>query len=160
MSPTSLCALTLAQGVSVGVTGGVPVSPWSEIFPQLSLYTGTPMYGPNELYTKPCAIGPTVDVSLPRNLSIEAGLLCQRLHQDVTTGLILATGELVSFGYRQDVAGNQWLFSASPPAAIPPPPSPSAAVSAGACPSSTSRPKSDPYTAPRPIFSPPGTRLC
>jgi hypothetical protein len=103
-------SLIFAQWVSVGVTGGVPISPWSQTWPDAALDTRTPMYGPNDLYTKPFAVGPTVDVNLHWNLTIEAGLLYQRLHQDATTGLILAAGEFVSFGYRQDVAGNQWLF--------------------------------------------------
>ena len=69
------------------------------------------MNGPNDLYTKPYAIGPTLDVNLTWNLAIEAGFLYQRLHQDVTTGLILYPGSgNVNFGYREDVAGNQWLF--------------------------------------------------
>ena len=42
---------------------------------------------------------------------MKAGFLYQRLHQDVTTGLIPGRGNgYVNFGFREDLAGNQWLF--------------------------------------------------
>ncbi len=96
--------------MSVGVTGGIPVSPHSQTYPQAALDTLPPMFGPNDLYTKPYAIGPSVDVHLPRRISVEAGLLYERLHQDITTGLMAGHGNGVNFGYREDLAGNQWLF--------------------------------------------------
>ena len=68
------------------------------------------MFGPNDLYTKPYAIGPSVDVHLPWSISVEAGLLYERLREDITTGLIAGRGNGVNFGDREDLAGNQWLF--------------------------------------------------
>lgn len=102
--------LLQAQWISAGVMGGVPVSPWSHQSPPGCLDTPTPFCGPNDLLTRPYAVGPVIDVYLPLGISIESGMLYQDFHQDITTGLSVPHGDAPNFGQRVGVSANAWLF--------------------------------------------------
>jgi hypothetical protein len=93
-----------AQWLTVGVTGGVPVSSHTTTYP------ASPN-GPNDLYQKPYAVGPAIEVKLPLNLSVEAGILYQRFHMNSSEGItpIKGTGS-ANFGFTQNLAANAWLF--------------------------------------------------
>lgn len=108
-----------AQWLSVGVTGGVPVSPHSavygpatvEIAPSSSTQgpVGT-FQAPNDFYQKPYAVGPAVEINLPWNFSFEAGMLYERFHQDVSEGITPIRGGGADFGYLTSVAANAFAF--------------------------------------------------
>ena len=74
-----------AQVISVGVTGGLPISNHSQDYGQGCMVTSTPALvttcGPNRFLVKPYAIGPTVAVHLPWRISVEAGMLYERFHK-------------------------------------------------------------------------------
>jgi len=97
-----------AQSISVGVTGGIPISPHSNdngngcAIPALC--------GPNRLSARPYAVGPTVAVHLPWRISVEAGMLYERFHQDAAHGLVAGHGGPISFGQYFSVSANGWLF--------------------------------------------------
>jgi hypothetical protein len=93
-----------AQWLSIGVTGGVPVSPHSQTNPSVP-------NGPNDFYQKPYAVGPSAGFRLPWHLSIEAGMLYERFHRDSSEGItpIKGTGS-TNFGFTQTLAANAWLF--------------------------------------------------
>lgn len=118
-----LCAFSLnasSQWLSFGVTGGVPISPHSATYPPATIdlrpSSEQPadvisFEAPNDFYQKPYAVGPTLDVNLPWNISLEAGMLYERLHREVSAGLtpVKGTGS-ANFGYVSSVAGNAFLF--------------------------------------------------
>ena len=52
---------------------------------------------PNDFYQKPYAVGPTVEISLPWNFSLAAGMLYERFHQDVSQSA--GDKSVYSFGY-------------------------------------------------------------
>src|ERR1017187_294042 len=72
-----------AQWLSIGVTGGVPVSPQSANYRSATIdlnpsssnqgTSDVTFLAPNDFYQKPYAVGPTVEVNLPWHLSLEAG---------------------------------------------------------------------------------------
>ena len=78
--------------------------------PAIVVETIPPVSGTNDLYMKPYAVGPTVEVNLPWNISVDSGMLYERFHEDVTQGLTAPRGGQVNFGFRADVAANAWLF--------------------------------------------------
>ena len=111
----SLCLmfplLAHAQWISAGLMAGVPASSWSRQSPPGCLDTRPPICGPNDFLTRPYAVGAALDVHLPFRFSAEAGLLYQRFHQDITTGLVVGRGSgYVNFGQRAGVSANGWLF--------------------------------------------------
>jgi hypothetical protein len=85
-----------AQPISVGVTGGVPVSPHSQNYGQGCFDRGPLICGPNDFFVKPYAIGPVVDVNLPRGISAEVGFLYERFHIDLAEGLTAPHGGAVN----------------------------------------------------------------
>src|SRR6266446_3021828 len=118
-----LCAFSLnasSQWLSVGVTGSVPVSPHSATYPSATIRlnpsssnqstSDVAFQSPNDSYQKPYAVGPTVDINLSWNLSLEAGMLYERFHQDVSEGITPSRGGGVNFGYISSVAANAFLF--------------------------------------------------
>ena len=105
-----LPGLAPAQFISVGVTGGVPISPHSQDFGPGCTNPGPLSCGPNDLLVKPYAIGPTVDVNLFRGISAEVGFLYERFHKDFTQGLTAPHGGPVNFGQQYSVSADGWLF--------------------------------------------------
>lgn len=99
-----------AQPISVGVTGGVPVSPHSQNYGQGCFDRGPLICGPNDFFVKPYAIGPVVDVNLPRGISAEVGFLYERFHIDLAEGLTAPHGGAVNFGQKYSVSADGWLF--------------------------------------------------
>ena len=108
-----------AQWLSVGVTGGVPVSPESATYGSATIRLNpsssdqgsvVEFQAPNDFYQKPYAVGPTVEISLPWHLSLEAGMLYERFHQDVSVGITPSSGSMVNFGYITSVAANAFSF--------------------------------------------------
>lgn len=65
---------------------------------------------PNDFYQKPYAVGPTVEISLPWNLSLEAGMLYERFHRDMSEGITPIRGGGADFGYVTGVAANAFAF--------------------------------------------------
>jgi hypothetical protein len=97
-----------AQTIAVGVTGGVPISEHSQDFGQGCLASTC---GPNRLTAKPYAIGPTLEIQIPWRLSVQAGMLYERLHLDVSHGLQVGRGSNnVNFGEYYGASANAWLF--------------------------------------------------
>lgn len=105
-----LSCLAPAQPISVGVMGGVPVSPHSQNYGQSCLDRGPLSCGPNDFFVKPYAIGPIVEVNLPQGVSAEVGFLYERFHRDLTEGLTITHGSSVNFGQQYSVSANGWLF--------------------------------------------------
>jgi hypothetical protein len=66
--------------------------------------------GPNDFFVKPYAIGPVVDVNLPRGFSAEVGFLYERFHIDLAQGLTAPHGGAVNFGQKYSVSADGWLF--------------------------------------------------
>lgn len=119
----ALCALSLnasSQWLSLGVTGGIPVSPHTATYPPATITlrpsSNEPasaifFQAPNDYCQKPYAVGPTLDVNLPWNISLEAGMLYERFHREVSEGITPSKGTAsVNFGYVSSVAGNAFLF--------------------------------------------------
>lgn len=104
-----LPALSAAQWLSVGVTGGVPVSPQSQHSAPAYLFTeGT--YAPNDLILKPYLVGGTAQVRLRWNFSVVAEFQYERMHQDFAfAGLIRGTNG-ANFGTVGSAAANIWQF--------------------------------------------------
>jgi hypothetical protein len=98
----------LAQPVALGLTGGAPVSPHSQNLGQGCFDLGPLICGPNALFTKPYAIGPTVDFNVSRAISVEVGFLYERFHKDLTQGLTVFGS--VNFGQKYSVSADGWLF--------------------------------------------------
>lgn len=66
---------------------------------------------PNDFYQKPYAVGPTVEFRLPWSLSLEAGMLYERFHQDLSEGITPSKGGgSVNFGYVTGIAANAFAF--------------------------------------------------
>lgn len=105
-----LSGLASAQLISVGITGGVPVSPHSQDDGLGCTNRGPLICGPNDLLVKPYAIGPTVDIHIFRGVSVEAGLLYERFHKDFIQGLAVPHGGPVNFGQQYSASANGWLF--------------------------------------------------
>jgi hypothetical protein len=121
--PFLLLAFTFSsnsQWLSVGVTGGVPVSPHSaiyspasvEISPSSSNTGSIAMFqAPNDFYQKPYLVGPTVEIHFPWNFSLEAGMLYERFHRDMSEGITPIRGtSSADFGYVTSVAANAFAF--------------------------------------------------
>src|ERR1035441_9634824 len=89
-----LPCLATAQSVSVGVTGGVPISPHSQNYGPGCFDRGPLICGPNDFFVKPYSIGPIVGVNLRWGISAEVGFLYERFHQDLAHGLIAPTGAM------------------------------------------------------------------
>lgn len=110
----------VAQWLTLGVTGGVPVSPHSATFRAavIDLNPSSSNSGindvmfqsPNDLYQKPYAVGPTVDVNLPWKFSLQGGMLYERFHRDMSAGITPFKGGGVDFGYITSTAANAFLF--------------------------------------------------
>ncbi len=98
-----------AQRISVGVTGGVPVSPHSQDYGPGGCDTIAPICGPNDFFVKPYAIGPTVDINLSRGVSAEVGFLYERFHKDLSQGLTAPHGGPVNFGLQYGASAGAWL---------------------------------------------------
>src|ERR1035441_8522663 len=105
-----LPCLAPAQAISVGVTGGVPVSPHSRDYGPGCFDRGPLICGPNDFFLKPYSVGGIVDVHLPLGFSAEAGFQYERFHQDLAHGLIAPHGGNVNFGELYGVSANGWLF--------------------------------------------------
>jgi hypothetical protein len=108
-----------AQWLSVGVTGGVPVSPQSATYGSATIRLNSSssdqgsvveFQAPNDFYQKPFAVGPMVEISLPWRLSLEVGMLYERFHRDVSEGIMPSNGSLANFGYITSVAANAFSF--------------------------------------------------
>jgi len=109
-----------SQWLSVGVTGGVPVSPQSATYrpatiqlnpsPSNQAAYDVTFQAPNDFYQKPYAVGPTVEFALPWRVSLEAGMLYERFHQDMSEGITPNKGGAVDFGYVTSVAANAFSF--------------------------------------------------
>jgi hypothetical protein len=65
---------------------------------------------PNDFYQKPYAVGPTLELNLPWNLSLEAGMLYERFHRDASEGITPLSVGGVNFGYVSSTAANAFLF--------------------------------------------------
>ena len=111
-------ASSLAPGqlISVGVTGGIPISPYSKDYGQGCLIsrraTGSAtqtICGSNRFFAKPYAVGPILALHFPRRVSVEAGMLYERFHQDVSHGLVVSRGG-ANFGQYFGASANGWLF--------------------------------------------------
>jgi len=105
-----LPCLAPAQAISVGVTGGVPISPHSESYSPECFDHGSPICGPNGFFVKPYSIGPTIDVKIRWGISAQVGFQYERFHQDLTRGLTPFHGGIVNFGEKYSVSANGWLF--------------------------------------------------
>jgi hypothetical protein len=105
-----LPCLATAQSVSVGVTGGVPISPHSQNYGPGCFDRGPLICGPNDFFVKPYSIGPIVGVNLRWGISAEVGFLYERFHQDLAHGLIAPHGGNVNFGEKYSVSADGWLF--------------------------------------------------
>src|SRR5947207_9994589 len=93
------------------VTGGIPVSTDSRNYGQGCFDRGPLICGPNDLFAKPYAIGPTVDLNLRWGISAEVGFLYERFHMDLAKGLTVPRGGgLVNFGQKYSVSADRWLF--------------------------------------------------
>jgi hypothetical protein len=103
-----------AQLVSVGVTGGIPISSHSQDYGTGCMVTHDPALvntcGPNRFFMKPYAVGPTVALHLPWRISVEAGVLYERFHKDVAHAVELSGGEPLNFGQYFGASANGWLF--------------------------------------------------
>ena len=109
-----------SQWLSVGVRGGVPVSPQSVTYPSATITLNPSSSGqtggdiafqaPNDFYQKPYAVGPTVEINLPWHLSLAAGMLYERFHRDMSEGITPIRLGGVDFGYVTSVAANAFLF--------------------------------------------------
>ena len=109
--------LAPAQLISIGVTGGIPISPHSQDYGEACLFTrSTPVSvnqticGPNRFFVKPYAVGPTLAFHLPWRVSVEAGMLYERFHKDVSQGLAVIHGGSPNFGQYFGASANGWLF--------------------------------------------------
>ncbi len=105
-----LSSLASAQLISAGITGGVPVSPHSKDYGPGCTNPGPLSCGPNDLIVKPYTVGATVDVNLPRGISVEVGFLYERFHKDFTMGLTAPHGGPVNFGQQYGASADAWLF--------------------------------------------------
>jgi hypothetical protein len=107
-----------AQLISIGVTGGIPISPHSQDYGQECLITrSTPnsntqtTCGPNRFFVKPYGVGPTLALHLRWRISVETGILYERFHQDVSHGLVVPRGGGgTNFGQYFSASANGWLF--------------------------------------------------
>jgi len=95
----------LAQWLSAGVTGGVPLSPQSRQSAPGYLLNG--VSGPNDLILKPYTVGGTVQVHLFWKLSTVAEFQYERIHQDFTYSSVKFQ---LNFGTRGGTSANAWLF--------------------------------------------------
>jgi hypothetical protein len=103
----------------VGITGAVP-APRSMAYDQVvrtfNSYIGcratgeSPNCEPNDFFVKPYAVGPKVEVNLHWGVSVEAGLLYERFHRDLTDALTASSGGPVNFGQRYSASANGWSF--------------------------------------------------
>ena len=99
-------AAALAQWLSAGVTGGVPISPQSSQLGTGYFVNGAP--GPNDQILKPYVFGGTVQVKLLWELSAVADFQYERIHQDFTYSNVRA-GQ-TNVGTRGGASANVWLF--------------------------------------------------
>lgn len=117
-----ICAFSCSansQWLSIGVTGGVPVSPYAATYssatillnPSPSNQPGNDVIfqAPNDLYQKSYAVGPTLELNFPWNGSLEAGMLYERFHRDASEGITPIRGDGVDFGYISSTANNAFL---------------------------------------------------
>jgi hypothetical protein len=93
ISQLILITAASAQMLSLGVTGGVPISP----------HTST------DIHIQPYTVGPVIDLNLPANFALETGVLYQRLNQNINHQLSLRNFVLP---YTTHVAANAWLIPA------------------------------------------------
>lgn len=101
-----LCpAFSVAQLLSFGATGGVPISPQSQSFGAGSLLNGTT--GPNDLVIRPWLAGGTAQLRLYRSFSLVGEFEYERTHEDFTYSSV-KTG--VNFGTRGSASANTWHF--------------------------------------------------
>jgi hypothetical protein len=105
-----LLCLGAAQPISVGVTGGTPISSHSQNYGQGCFDRGPLICGPDDFFIKPYSIGPILDINLPRGISTELGFLYERLHKDLAEGLTAPHGGPVNFGQKYSVSADAWLF--------------------------------------------------
>ncbi len=96
--------------MSISVTGAVPISPHSATYPEAQIGTNPSIRAKNDLYSKPYAVGAQAEFFLPFSVSLEAGVLYQRFHQDMSAGITPIRGGSVNFGYSQSLAANAFLF--------------------------------------------------
>jgi hypothetical protein len=109
-----------SQWLSVGVTGGVPVSPHSATYSSAIILVNpsssdqatsdVTLQAPNDFYQKPYAVGPTVEINLPWRFSLQEGMLYERFHQDVSEGITPSREGGVNFGFITSVAANAFSF--------------------------------------------------
>jgi hypothetical protein len=112
-----------AQWLSLGVTGGVPVSPHAAFYSAATISLNpsssdqpnatnlVTFQGPNDFYQKPYAVGPALEVNLPLRLSLGIGMLYERFHRDMSEGITpIRGGGNVIFGYVTSVAANAFAF--------------------------------------------------
>ena len=111
-------SFALGQVISAGVTGAVPISNHSQDYgPACFVTRSAPasanqtICGPNDFLVRPYAVGPTVAAQLPWRVLIEAGMLYQRFHKDVSQGAVPRPGGSVTdFGQYFGASANGWLF--------------------------------------------------
>lgn len=101
-----LASLSTAQWLSVGVTGGVPISPQSQQSGPGYFTNG--VSGPNDLIVRPYLIGATVQARLRWKLSAVAEFQYQRIHEDFTYSNV-KNGATI-FGIRGGASANDFLF--------------------------------------------------
>src|SRR5580700_11385548 len=100
-------ALSMAQWVSAGVPGGVPLSPQSHQYAPGFILDDGIVPGPNDLILKPYFVGGTVQVRLRWKLSVVAEFEYQRMHEDFTYFSVRQTDNL---GFRGGASANIVLF--------------------------------------------------
>jgi len=103
------CA-ALTQPVSIGIAGAVPISAHSQSYGQQCFTSQPALCGPNDLIARPFAAGPLVQARLPWNFSIEAGVLYQRFHRDISLPLTIGRAGYIQYGQRTGVSAGGWLF--------------------------------------------------
>jgi hypothetical protein len=98
--------LASAQWLSAGVTGGVPISPHSAYYADVTTLDGKT--GPNDLLLKPYTVGAVVEARLLQGFSLVGEFDYTRIHQDFTFYNVKFGA--VNFGTRGATAANVWLF--------------------------------------------------
>jgi hypothetical protein len=95
-----------AQWLSAGATGGVPISPHSAHYADVTTLDGNT--GPNDLLLKPYVVGAVIEGRLPIGFSLVGEFDYTRMHQDFTFYNVKFGA--VNFGTRGSTAANVWLF--------------------------------------------------
>ncbi len=92
-------ASAAGQTFSLGVVGGVPVSPESQ------------QDSSTHFFAKPYAVGPIVEVGIRWGISVQASGLYERFHIDQAQGLTVGRGSgSIDFGHQYSVGANAWQF--------------------------------------------------